>query len=134
MVFGFSQNIINRFDGVVSGRFSCCKGFAWRGHARTRIFDRVGSNLVAKDALRSKRRLLFPLGFIQGQTAGQSRELVANQVFHHRIISDKIASNAVEDARPRMATPSEPITATEPTAFDTLEAIDDILREAEHHV
>ncbi|MEY4235460.1 MAG: hypothetical protein RLZZ454_718 [Pseudomonadota bacterium] len=51
-----------------------------------------------------------------------------------RIISDKIASNAVEDARPRMATPSEVVAATEPTAYDTVEAIDDILREAEHHV
>ena len=51
-----------------------------------------------------------------------------------RIQSDRIASNAVEDARPRMATPSEVVAATEPTAYDTVEAIDDILREAEHHV
>ena len=51
-----------------------------------------------------------------------------------RIQSDRIPSNAVEDARPRMVTPSEAVAATEPTAYDTVEAIDDILREAEHHV
>jgi hypothetical protein len=51
-----------------------------------------------------------------------------------RIQSDRIASNAVEDARPRMSTPSEAVAATEPNAYDTVEAIDDILREAEHHV
>ncbi len=57
-----------------------------------------------------------------------------------RIQSDRIASNAVEDARPRMASPSEPIATdvstipTESSAYDTVEAIDDILREAEHHV
>jgi hypothetical protein len=33
-----------------------------------------------------------------------------------------------------MVTPSEAVAATEPTAYDTVEAIDDILREAEHHV
>lgn len=57
-----------------------------------------------------------------------------------RIQGDRIASNAVEDARPRMATPSEPIasnattTPTEPSAYDTVKAIDEILREAEDHV
>ena len=57
-----------------------------------------------------------------------------------RIQSDRMVSNAVEDARPRMAAPSEampshpPAAATEPSGYDTVEAIDEILREAEHHV
>ena len=57
-----------------------------------------------------------------------------------RIQSDRMVSNAVEDARPRMAVPSEAVVptptpaATEPGAYDTVEAIDNILKEAEHHV
>jgi flagellar biosynthesis/type III secretory pathway protein FliH len=49
-----------------------------------------------------------------------------------RIASDRIATTAVEDARPRMAPQAAPL-ASDP-GYDTVAAIDEILRDAENHV
>ena len=52
-----------------------------------------------------------------------------------RIASDRIASTAVEDARPRMASAgSAPPSAASDPGYDTVAAIDEILRDAENHV
>jgi flagellar biosynthesis/type III secretory pathway protein FliH len=60
----------------------------------------------------------------------------ANSAFTpERIASDRIATTAVEDARPRMAQPAAPSAATDSEpGYDTVSAIDEILREAENHV
>jgi flagellar biosynthesis/type III secretory pathway protein FliH len=60
----------------------------------------------------------------------------ANTAFTpERIASDRIATTAVEDARPRMAHPAAQSAAmpSEP-GYDTVSAIDEILRDAENHV
>ncbi len=49
-----------------------------------------------------------------------------------RIVSDRIATTAVEDARPRMAS-GAPTMASD-TGYDTVAAIDEILQDAENHV
>jgi len=57
----------------------------------------------------------------------------ANTAFTpERIASDRIATTAVEDARPRMAAKVPP-SASDP-GYDTVAAIDEILREADNHV
>lgn len=57
----------------------------------------------------------------------------ANTAFTpERIASDRIATTAVEDARPRMA-PAAPSAASDP-GYDTVAAIDEILRDADNHV
>lgn len=57
----------------------------------------------------------------------------ANTAFTpERIASDRIATTAVEDARPRMAAQAAP-PASDP-GYDTVAAIDEILRDADNHV
>ncbi len=60
----------------------------------------------------------------------------ANTAFTpERIASDRIASTAVEDARPRMASAgSAPPSAASDPGYDTVAAIDEILRDADKHV
>ena len=59
----------------------------------------------------------------------------ANTAFSpERIASDRLPSTGVEDARPRMAPSGSASTAPAEAGYDTVAAIDEILRDAEDHV
>ena len=71
----------------------------------------------------------------RGLAVNESRWRANTAFTPERIASDRIASTAVEDARPRMAQPGTQSSAivSEP-GYDTVSAIDEILRDAENHV
>ena len=71
----------------------------------------------------------------RGLAVNESRWRANSAFTPERIASDRIATTAVEDARPRMAQPAAQ-SAAMPSApgYDTVSAIDEILREAENHV
>ena len=59
----------------------------------------------------------------------------ANTAFSpERIASDRLPGTGVEDARPRMAPSAAASTAPAEAGYDTVAAIDEILRDAEDHV
>lgn len=59
----------------------------------------------------------------------------ANTAFSpERIASDRMSGTGVEDARPRMAPSASVSTVEAETGYDTVAAIDEILRDAEDHV
>ena len=68
----------------------------------------------------------------RGLAVDDSRWRAKTAFTPERIASDRIASTAVEDARPRMAS-GAPSAASDP-GYDTVAAIDEILRDAENHV
>jgi flagellar biosynthesis/type III secretory pathway protein FliH len=71
----------------------------------------------------------------RGLAVNESRWRANSAFTPERIASDRIATTAVEDARPRMAQPGtqSAAMASEP-GYDTVSAIDEILRDAENHV
>ena len=71
----------------------------------------------------------------RGLTVDEPRWRASTAFSPERIASDRLSGTGVEDARPRMApsasaAPSEPMDA----GYDTVAAIDEILRDAEDHV
>lgn len=85
------------------------------------------NNAVVEDLIAERLSALA-----RGLAVDDSRWRANTAFTPERIASDRVATTAVEDARPRMAAQMNPTTID--SGFDTVAAIDEILRDAEDHV